>query len=126
MEAMAALRLTINGWLRGTPSATACAKRSAAWVGVMISTDNGKSWKSGQDVHLSARRQADRVHAINGLDEPAEAALYRLLQERLPNATIVSIGHRSTLAAFHKRRLTLTREGERYVVKEAALNPVAS
>jgi vitamin B12/bleomycin/antimicrobial peptide transport system ATP-binding/permease protein len=61
--------------------------------------------------------------ATASLDEPAEAALYRLLQERLPNATIVSIGHRSTLAAFHKRRLTLTREGERYVVKEAALNP---
>jgi putative ATP-binding cassette transporter len=61
--------------------------------------------------------------ATASLDEPAEAALYRLLQERLPNATIVSIGHRSTLAAFHKRRLTLTREGARYVVKEAALNP---
>ena len=41
--------------------------------------------------------------ATASLDEPAEAALYRLLHERLPNATIVSIGHRSTLAAFHKR-----------------------
>jgi putative ATP-binding cassette transporter len=61
--------------------------------------------------------------ASASLDEPAEAALYRLLQERLPAATIVSIGHRSTLAAFHKRRLTLTREGERYRVAEAALNP---
>jgi putative ATP-binding cassette transporter len=61
--------------------------------------------------------------ATASLDEPAEAALYRLLQQRLPNATVVSIGHRSTLAAFHKRRLMLEREGERYVVKEAALNP---
>ena len=51
--------------------------------------------------------------ATASLDEPAEAALYRLLHERLPAATIVSIGHRSTLAAFHKRRLTLAREGER-------------
>jgi putative ATP-binding cassette transporter len=61
--------------------------------------------------------------ATASLDEPAEAALYRLLRERLPNTTIVSIGHRSTLAAFHTRRLVLEREGERYVVKETALRP---
>ena len=63
--------------------------------------------------------------ASASLDEPGEAALYRLLQERLPAAAIVSIGHRSTLAAFHKRRLTLTREGERHRVEEAALNPAS-
>ena len=61
--------------------------------------------------------------ATASLDEASEAALYRLLQERLPGAAIVSIGHRSTLAAFHKRRLTLTREGERHRVAEAALSP---
>jgi vitamin B12/bleomycin/antimicrobial peptide transport system ATP-binding/permease protein len=59
--------------------------------------------------------------ATASLDEPAEAALYKLLKERLPNATIISIGHRSTLAAFHKRGLTLVREGELFRVKEAAL-----
>jgi len=64
--------------------------------------------------------------ASASLDEPAEAALYRLLHDRLPNAAIVSIGHRSTLAAFHKRRLTLTREGERHRVAEAALNPASA
>jgi putative ATP-binding cassette transporter len=61
--------------------------------------------------------------ATASLDEPAESALYKLLQDRLPNTTIVSIGHRSTLAAFHTRRLNLEREGDRYVVKEAALAP---
>ena len=35
--------------------------------------------------------------ATASLDEPSEAALYRLLIERLPGTTIVSIGHRSTL-----------------------------
>ncbi len=45
--------------------------------------------------------------ATASLDEPAEAALYRLLEQRLAQATIVSIGHRSTLAAFHRRRLRL-------------------
>ena len=34
--------------------------------------------------------------ATASLDEPAEAALYRLLEEKLPATTIVSIGHRST------------------------------
>jgi putative ATP-binding cassette transporter len=45
--------------------------------------------------------------ATSAIDEPAEAVLYRLLSERLPAATIISIGHRSTLAAFHRRRLEL-------------------
>jgi putative ATP-binding cassette transporter len=61
--------------------------------------------------------------ATASLDEPAEAALYMLLKERLPDTTIISIGHRSTLAAFHRRGLTLAREGEIYRVKEAALAP---
>jgi putative ATP-binding cassette transporter len=64
--------------------------------------------------------------ATASLDEPAEAALYRLLHQRLPGAAIVSIGHRSTLEAFHKRQLVLARDGERYRVKEVALNPAAS
>jgi putative ATP-binding cassette transporter len=59
--------------------------------------------------------------ATASLDEPAEAALYKLLKDRLPNATIISIGHRSTLVAFHRRGLRLEREGERYRVKEVAL-----
>ena len=63
--------------------------------------------------------------ATASLDEPAEAALYHLLQQRLAAATIVSIGHRSTLAAFHRRRLTLNREGDRYWVREGSLAPAA-
>src|SRR6266700_7047433 len=63
--------------------------------------------------------------ATASLDEPAEAMLYRLLNARLKGATIVSIGHRSTLAAFHNRKLTLIRDGDRYRVKEANLEAVA-
>ena len=59
--------------------------------------------------------------ATASLDEASEAALYRLLQERLPDATLVSIGHRSTLAAFHRRRLSFERSGERHNVREAAI-----
>ena len=61
--------------------------------------------------------------ATASLDEPSEAALYRLIQERLPDTTVVSIGHRSTLVAFHRRRLALERDGSRFIVREAALKP---
>jgi putative ATP-binding cassette transporter len=63
--------------------------------------------------------------ATASLDEDAEAAVYRLLQERLPGATIISIGHRTTLGAFHRRRLTLLREGSRYRLRETSPEPAA-
>ena len=43
--------------------------------------------------------------ATAALDEAAEAVLYRLLQERLKGTAIISIGHRSTLNVFHRRRI---------------------
>jgi len=61
--------------------------------------------------------------ASASLDEPAEAALYQLLEQRLPRTAIVSIGHRATLAAFHRRRLSLERADTGYRVREAALAP---
>jgi len=61
--------------------------------------------------------------ATASLDEPAEAALYQLLEQKLAHATIVSIGHRATLAAFHRRRLAFMREGDHNVVLEASLAP---
>jgi putative ATP-binding cassette transporter len=63
--------------------------------------------------------------ATASLDESAEAALYRLLGERLRAATIVSIGHRSTLAAFHRRGLALVRDGDIHRVREVALTAAA-
>jgi putative ATP-binding cassette transporter len=53
--------------------------------------------------------------ATAALDEPTEAEVYRLLPEHLPGTTIVSIGHRSTLAAFHERRIDMRpAEGGRF------------
>jgi len=49
--------------------------------------------------------------ATSALDEDTEARLYALLRDRLPGATIVSVGHRSTLRAFHARRLVVTPNG---------------
>jgi vitamin B12/bleomycin/antimicrobial peptide transport system ATP-binding/permease protein len=59
--------------------------------------------------------------ATAALDEAAEAMLYHLLQERLPAATIVSIGHRSTLGEFHRRRVGFIREANRYDVRDVLL-----
>jgi putative ATP-binding cassette transporter len=56
--------------------------------------------------------------ATASLDEDSERALYRLLKERLPGAAIISIGHRSTLLALHRRRLVLERFGERSRLRE--------
>ena len=61
--------------------------------------------------------------ATASLDEPAEAALYELLETRLAQSTVVSIGHRATLAAFHRRRLTFKRDGDHYDLGEASLTP---
>ena len=49
--------------------------------------------------------------ATSALDEPTEARFYAALRERLPEAAIVSIGHRSTLKALHDRRLELDGQG---------------
>jgi vitamin B12/bleomycin/antimicrobial peptide transport system ATP-binding/permease protein len=63
--------------------------------------------------------------ATASLDEPGEATLYHLLQDRLPHATIVSIGHRSTLRAFHRRRLEVVREDGRSQIREGAVTAAA-
>jgi putative ATP-binding cassette transporter len=49
--------------------------------------------------------------ATSAVDEATEARLYRLLRERLPETTLFSIGHRTTLHAFHARRLVVQLAG---------------
>ena len=43
--------------------------------------------------------------ATSALPEDAQEALYGLLKEKLPRTTVVSIGHRTSLAGHHERRL---------------------
>jgi vitamin B12/bleomycin/antimicrobial peptide transport system ATP-binding/permease protein len=56
--------------------------------------------------------------ATASLDEPSEATLYQLIEARLPRAAVVSIGHRSTLFAFHRRHMQVVRAGERNQLSE--------
>ena len=51
--------------------------------------------------------------ATASLDEPAERQVYTLMRERLPRATIVSVGHRSTLRALHSRCIEVDRRHAR-------------
>jgi putative ATP-binding cassette transporter len=48
--------------------------------------------------------------ATSALDEETEQALYADLQAQLPEATVISVAHRATVAKFHVRRLTLVPE----------------
>ncbi|MBQ7476736.1 MAG: ABC transporter ATP-binding protein/permease [Selenomonadaceae bacterium] len=45
--------------------------------------------------------------ATSALDEPREIEMYHLLKKNLPDATIVSVGHRSTLYNVHDEELKL-------------------
>jgi vitamin B12/bleomycin/antimicrobial peptide transport system ATP-binding/permease protein len=56
--------------------------------------------------------------ATASLDEPSEAALYKLLAEKLPQTTVVSIGHRSTLDAFHQRNISMVRDGDHFTLRD--------
>ena len=63
--------------------------------------------------------------ATASLDEASEAALYGLLQHALAGTTVVSIGHRSTLGAFHDRGIALKRDGDEHRLIEAKAEPAA-
>ena len=49
--------------------------------------------------------------ASASLDEGMEYAMYRLIREELPNTTIISVGHRSTLVPLHQQQLELHTDG---------------
>jgi vitamin B12/bleomycin/antimicrobial peptide transport system ATP-binding/permease protein len=50
--------------------------------------------------------------ATASLDQEAEQAMYQLLREDLPNATIVSIAHNTAVAPFHDHRVVFARDSD--------------
>lgn len=50
--------------------------------------------------------------ATTALDEPTEDILYRRLRDTLPQALVVSVGHRSTLQQYHDKKLVLDGQGQ--------------
>jgi putative ATP-binding cassette transporter len=61
--------------------------------------------------------------ASSAMDEGLEHAMYRLLRESLPRASLVSVGHRRSLLGFHTRGLELLGEGKWRLQDLPALNP---
>jgi len=45
--------------------------------------------------------------STSALDEPLEESVYKAIRDNLPETTIVSIGHRSSLIASHDRRIEM-------------------
>lgn len=50
--------------------------------------------------------------ATSALDEAKEAHMYACIRQYLPNATIISVGHRSSLLAWHKHHIFLDKTGQ--------------
>ena len=58
--------------------------------------------------HLLLKKlQIARTVAASALDEGMEHAIYELVRDRLPDCTIVSVGHRSSLENLHNNELIL-------------------
>jgi putative ATP-binding cassette transporter len=63
--------------------------------------------------------------ATSALDEPAEESVYHILREALPDTTVISIGHRSSLARLHDRRLAIEKEAGEARIIDAPLEAFA-
>lgn len=48
--------------------------------------------------------------ATSALDEPLEQAIYAAIRAKLPQTTVVSIGHRSSLISAHDRRIEMKKD----------------
>ncbi|MDB5398333.1 MAG: transporter ATP-binding protein [Rhodopila sp.] len=65
--------------------------------------------------------------ATASVDPEAETELYQMLKQRLPNATLVSIAHRISVASFHERRLNMERKaGKSGTLVASAVIPEAA
>ncbi|MBV9249324.1 MAG: ABC transporter ATP-binding protein/permease [Acetobacteraceae bacterium] len=65
--------------------------------------------------------------ATASLDPESEEHLYRTLKQRLPDATLISIAHRPSVAKFHDQRLVFRREeGKPGALIPSEIAPVAA
>jgi putative ATP-binding cassette transporter len=84
-----------------------------------VETDWSKTLSPGEQQRLAFGRillsrpsLAFLDETTSALDEGMEHAIYELVRDRLPDCTIVSVGHRSSLENLHTDELTLLGEGQ--------------
>lgn len=110
---------TLRDWL-GTDDETAVREALMAvnlgelGAALDAARDWDKALSPGEQQRLAfARVLLRRPHwlfldeATSALDEATETRLYQLLDTRLPDTTVVSVGHRSSLRRFHPRQIEL-------------------
>ncbi len=62
--------------------------------------------------------------ATSALDEKSQDKMMELMNRELPDATVVSVGHRAELEAFHSRKIVLERrKGGARLVSDVDLIP---
>jgi putative ATP-binding cassette transporter len=64
--------------------------------------------------------------ATSATDEEEEAGLYRMVANVLPATTVISIGHRASLEAFHRRMIAVNRAGRPGRLIDRACDRVAA
>ncbi len=63
--------------------------------------------------------------ATSALDEDSQTSLLGLVRDELPESTVISVGHRPSLDAFHDRKITLTRKTTGAIITSAPIsNPL--
>jgi putative ATP-binding cassette transporter len=103
--------------LVGLPQLSARLEQEAHWNRMLSLGEQQRLGLARALLHAPKYLFLDEATA--SLDEPSEAALYRLLEEKLPATTVISIGHRSTLTAFHQRNIVLVRDGDQFALRDA-------
>jgi putative ATP-binding cassette transporter len=65
--------------------------------------------------------------STSALDPESQEKLLQLISEKLPNATVISVGHRPELEAYHGRKLVLEhRPGGARLISDEYLNAAAA
>jgi putative ATP-binding cassette transporter len=99
----------------GLPALTSRLDEEAHWNGILSLGEQQRLGMARVLLHRPDYLFLDEATA--SLDEPSEAALYRLIEEKLPATTVVSIGHRSTLESFHQDKAVLEPAGDQFAIR---------